>query len=82
MNWQEACTKFPDHHLLIEVLTVDIPENGYWIVEDFSIVEVISTLGNAMERFQQLESSYPQGKLLVVSTQQEKLDFFPLWSDE
>ncbi|MCB8943030.1 MAG: hypothetical protein H6658_04685 [Ardenticatenaceae bacterium] len=82
MTWQEACNQYPDQYLLIEVLAVNVPENSFWIVENFSIVEAFPNLGKAMEHFQELESSYSQGKLLVVSTKQEKLQFFPLWSDE
>jgi hypothetical protein len=82
MIWQEACSEYPDQYLLIEVLAVNMSKNSRWIVEDFSIVEIFPTLGNAMERFQELESSYSQGRLLVVDTSQDKLDFFPLWSDE
>ena len=83
MTWQETCKKHPDQYVLIEVLAVNKKyRESRWVVDDFAIVEVFSTLGEAMERFQELESSYSQGKLLVVSTKQEKLDFFPLWSDE
>ena len=81
MTWQETRNKYPDQHLLIEVLAVN-KKDGFWIVEDFVIVEIFSTLGKAMERFQGLESSYSQGELLVVDTRKDKLDFFPLWSDE
>ncbi len=82
MTWQEACNKYPDQYVLIEVLAVNKNKDNLWIVGDFAIVGVLLTLGKAMERFQELQSYYSQGKLLVVSTKKEKLDFLPLWSEE
>jgi hypothetical protein len=82
MTWKEACIQYPNQQLLIKVLETHVNEQGRWIVDNFSIVESLATLGQAMERFQELESSYAQGRLLVVSTKRENLDFFPLWSEE
>jgi hypothetical protein len=73
MKWQDVREKFPNEWVLMEALDSH-SEDGYWIVEEMSVVDNFGDDGNGTWKAQnELLKKYPQRQFFFYHTGNEEI---------
>jgi hypothetical protein len=73
MKWQEVRDKYPDAWVLIEAIQAHNDKDRR-IVDNISVLDKFENALDAVRQYKILHSDYPERDILVVNTENPKLD--------